>query len=370
MDRQDLEAYLRTQTVPMSEAPLADADLLAFAALMYAEFERFAHFGDETVSTPLSELPHYGTFIEYVEHDYNPKDMLLFLEALVESPRFADIPLQRFRCIFDEERIVQFAAGCFPLPDGRVVVTYRGTNAQLAGWQESFDFMWQAEGPGEAEALRYLEEAASAYPDAPLVLCGHSKGGGYAEHAALFASNELLGRIRRVVSLDGPAPFRLGEIACPEFGDFDSLLEARYAQLPFPLVRYVFPSMVGLMFERRNPDIFIFTETVDESTPHNVCSVRIVDGRIVSRHPSDKEIRDGMLISRWVQRMDLQQRRFICSFVIEACRAAGITVDLGDVPAMIKALGRAFLMASPLKRGQLIRILKRLADASKAEALL
>ena len=369
MNSQNLATYLLNEKRPFDEAPLSDVDLMAFAALMYAEFERFGHFSDAGASTPIGELPLFGKLWEYVEHDCNPDGMLPLVEAMVGSPRFADVRLECFRCIVDEARAIQFAAGCFPLSDRCVVVAYRGTDTKLVGWQEDFELMWQAEGPGEAEAVRFLVDAANAYPGARLLLCGHSKGGAFAEHAAVYAPNELLGNIERAVSFDGPALFRLGEVACPEFGDLDDVLLARYDQLPFPVQRYIFPSMVGLMFERRDPARFTYTQAVDEDRTHNICSARIIDGRIAASTPTVEDMCDGMLVSRWVRLMSLEQRRFTSMFVIDSCRKAGISIDLADTKPLMFALARGFFTAGPQKQAQLIRIAKLLHSASEGGAL-
>lgn len=368
MEKQNLENYLQLERRSFAEYPLTDVDLMAFAALMYAEFERFPHFTDETARTSIGKLPTYGTPRAYMEHDCNPAGMEPLMQALVGNPRFSDIPLERFRCIVDEQRVLQFAAGCFPLHDGRVVVAYRGTDMKLVGWQEDFDFACLAEGPGEAEAVRYLQDAADAYPAASLLVCGHSKGGGYAEHAALWAPNHLLPRIERAVSFDGPAPFRLGGPACPEFGDLDDVLLARYAQLPFPLKRYIFPAMVGLMFERRDPRGFSYVEGMDPDLTHNVCSARIVDGRLALRTPDEDELHDGMMISRWIASLSLHERHFIGHFAVEACRTAGAAIDLGNPKPMLLALLRAFLVASPSRKARLVFILGLARKASRDSA--
>ena len=367
MSKENLEHYLQVEQRPFGEAPLTDVDLMAFAALIYAEFERFPLVYDEAASIPIGDMPRYGTPWEYVEHDCHPKGMLPFVEALFANPRFTGIPLQRFRCIVDEERGVQFGAGCFPLPDGRVVMAYRGTNTLLVGWQENIDLIWQVEGPGEAEALRYFVEAAAAYPNASFIVCGHSKGGGLADHVAVYAPNELLPRIERVVTFDGPPSFRLGDISCPEFGDLDDIILARYDQLPFPLQRYIFPSMVALMLERRDPGVFTYTEAVD-SRAHNLCSVHIVDGRIATRTPSAEELQTGMLTSRWVQLMSLDLRCFISTFIVGACRAANTSINLDNLKPLIAVLWRGFLAASPAAKIKAMRLIGYLLKANGPDA--
>lgn len=364
----NLAHYLQEERRPFDESPLTDVDLMAFAALMYAEFERFPRFADEKASTPIRSLPDFGTPWEYVEHDCYPKGLLPLVEGMISNPRFCDVPLERFRCIVDEGRGLQFGAGCFPLPDGRVIVVFRGTDTKLLGWQENVEFIWRAEGPGHIEALRYFEEAACAYPDAHFVLCGHSKGGGLADHSAVYAPNELLPRIDRVVSFDGPPTFRLGEIRCPEFGNLDELLLTRYDQLPFPVQRYIFPSKVGLMLERRNPAIFTFTRTTGGKGTHNISSVLIEDGQIATRTPSAKEMHYGMILSRWVQLSNLKQRRFMGDFIIDTCRKNNTSVNLDDMQYMLMLLFRAFVSASPQDKAQFIRGFFRLCRVSAPTA--
>lgn len=367
MDKENLEHYLQEEQRSFDEAPLTDVDLMAFAALIYAEFERFPQVFEETASIPIGDLPNYGTPWEYVEHDCNPKGMLPFMETLLVNTRFTRIPLQRFRCIVDEERGFQFGAGCFPLPDGRVLVVYRGTDTKLVGWQENIDFIWQVEGPGQAEALRYFVEAADAYPDSSFVLCGHSKGGGLADHVAVYAPNALLPRIERVVTFDGPPCFRLGDICCPEFGDLDDVILARYDQLPFPIQRYIFPSMVALMLERRDPSSFTYTEAVDSRT-HNLCSVHIVNGRIITRTPTAEELHNGLLTSRWVQLMNLDLRCFISKFIIGACREAGTSINLDNLAPLLMVLLRGFLAARPVEKLKAVQLVMYLLKANSPNA--
>lgn len=369
MGNESLEYYLRHHTQSFAEAPLCDVDLMAFSALMYAEFERSSHFADERARTRIGELARYATAAQYVENDFNPSHMKPFMEAIIESPRFAGVALERFRCIVDEKRVMQFAAACFPLPGGQVVVAFRGTDKKLVGWHECFNLAWLPEGPGEEEALRYLEDAACAYPDAPLILCGHSKGGGFAEHAAVYAPNDLLARIHRVVSFDGPGLFRLGDTACPEFGDLDVILMKRYARLPFPVARYVFPSAVGLMLERRDPTAFPFVETLDSAFSHDICSVRIVDGRIATRIPQTQEIDDATTISRWVASLSIRERRFIGTFIVNACRKAGITFNVLEPQALAFALIRAFTLAGVDEKLLLMRIARLAHGASRIQLL-
>ena len=343
--REDLEAYLRNEKGAFFELPPSDTDLLAFSALMYAEFERFERFSRATSRTPIGALPRYGTLREYVEHDYAPESLYAIVAAMVESPRFASVELRDFRCIEDESRVVQFAAATFAIAPDVMVIAYRGTNQSIVGWHETVNMCWQAEGPGDEEALRYFERALEAYPSARFLLCGHSKGGAEAEHVGVFCENAQLDRIARVVSFDGPALTRCGGTACPEYDGYDELLAARYGQLPFALVRYVTPGMVGLMMENGDPHRHRYTECVGKRASHGASAVRIVDGDIVCHEPSSEEIARGLLVSRFLSTLSLDDWRLICGLAVEAFHRGSVPADIDAIPEIVRAFIPVYLVA-------------------------
>jgi len=360
---ENLEAYLRTESRSFADRPLGDADLLAFAALIYAEFERFEAFRPGALGVPLGELQKHADLHEYIEHDYDPATMQGIVSAMVESPRFAPIELQRFRCIVDGERVMQFAAACFPIAPELVVIAYRGTDAKLVGWAESLNLSWQAEGPGEEEALRYYREALDAYPQAQFVLCGHSKGGAEAEHVGVFCENGLLSRITRVVSFDGPALTRCGGAMCPEFEGYDELIAARYAQLPFPIVRYITPAAVGLLMEAGDPHRHRYTECTADRPDHGAGAVRIVGGRIVVREPDPEGIAAGLAASRFLPNMSLSDRRFLCELAIAAFRRAGLPGNITDIPSIARAIVPLYLAAPLSEKRMMLSIARRFLSA-------
>ena len=53
-------------------------------------------------------------------------------------------------------------------------------------------------------AVAYLERAAKQYPDCPITVLGHSKGGNFAVYAAAFCAPTTQARIRAVCNYDGP----------------------------------------------------------------------------------------------------------------------------------------------------------------------
>ncbi|MBQ9042644.1 MAG: DUF2974 domain-containing protein [Eggerthellaceae bacterium] len=370
---ENIAEYVRAEKRGFDEKGLTDVDLLVFAAALYFEFERFPHYLEAGVSTRLADMAAHGRLVEYAEHDYNPADMLELAEALAESPRFGCVPIERFECIVGDDPAIQFAAACFPVSDELVVVAYRGTDAHLVGWQEDFEMLWREAAPGQLEALRYLREAAAAYPNVELALCGHSKGGACAEYAAVFANSQLSGRIVRACSFDGQALFKVGGAADLDLEAYDRALLERYGQIDVPLVRYVFPSSIGLLMERRDAGFilaspgFVFAQSIDPEHEHNICAVRVRGGEVIIEAAGEDRVRKSTGAVRIMPSLSGAERRFATNAVVEACRYAGITVSLTDegVKQLFAAL-RAWYKAAPRnEKRQARRLMAKVVFARK-----
>lgn len=344
---ENITTYIQNEKRSFNEYALTDVDLLAFSALLYAEFERFDHFMDPNSSTRIGDLFDYGTAHEYMEHDCNPAGMEPLIEALVESPRFCDVHIEHFACVVSETpNPIQFGAACFCIEDGPVIVAFRGTDTKLIGWQEDLEMTWRKAIPGQMEAKLYLADAARAYPDARLTVCGHSKGGSEAEYAVLFADNgasdndsaadnandtvDVVAHVDRVVSFDGPSLFKRAEKTIPYLSLYEDDVIKQYRSTSVPIVRYIFPAMLGLLLEQRNPKNFIYIKGINEKLQHNVCSAGIEDGAFVTWEPSQADLATSQKISDAISRLTFDERRFATSYIVSSCASENISIDLSD----------------------------------------
>ena len=98
----------------------------------------------------------------------------------------------------------QFAALTIETGDGRLYLSFRGTDDTLAGWREDFELACMPEVPAQKKALQYVEEVARQFPRKKLRLGGHSKGGNLAVYAGVFCPAAVQRRIAAVWSNDGP----------------------------------------------------------------------------------------------------------------------------------------------------------------------
>ena len=192
--------YLRSfGSVSLADRGLNDADRLVFAQLAYLGFD------PEVRNVPLSEalarVDFDGARPSQVRFGFQHRDDRE-LCALAACPRYAPLTLLDFTCAYDPDRERQFAAMTVALPDGGVLIVFRGTDNTLAGWKEDFNLAFMDEIPSQGMAVAYADELArgAEYVE----LCGHSKGGNLALYAAVFCEEEIQARIRGAVSFDGP----------------------------------------------------------------------------------------------------------------------------------------------------------------------
>ena len=163
---------------------------------------------------------------------------------LPKTRRFGELMLSFYRNHTSDEGNEQFAALTVRLPDGRIYVTFRGTDDSLVGWKEDLLLTVMDAVPAQKDAAVYLNEAAAFFPG-ELRLAGHSKGGNLATYAAAAADGAVRDRVVSVVNFDGPG-FQ------PEFLETEGYLAVR-DRVRTIIARH---TMVGsLMFRDVEPEI-------------------------------------------------------------------------------------------------------------------
>ncbi|RSX55116.1 alpha/beta hydrolase [Bifidobacterium dolichotidis] len=233
--------YVQLETREFTVYPFNEADALVYALLSYGpipqEIPLLAHIEQQygtlgrrirafdwqhpiQSTRVLREVPYEGVRLRDLEHyqefdksihelDRNEPTFVSedvtekFYKDTALNPRFAVTQASAVEMKFQTERAAQFAALTYRLPDGTLVVTYRGTDDTLVGWREDLDMSYSYPVPAQRMAADYLERVAKLW-NGPIILTGHSKGGNLAVYAAMNVSERTQNRIERIFSLDGP----------------------------------------------------------------------------------------------------------------------------------------------------------------------
>ena len=186
-----------------------EVDNLVFSEICYIDFERAIN------KFPCEEKTLLKDAIEDV-FSHVPKDQMVLglivpnaivelIDKVKDCKRYSHVEVSNYiNKVSNKHGALQFSAMCFHLSDELIYVAFRGTDDSLIGWQEDIDMVCDFPVPAQKRALKYLEKIAKMYPEATLIVGGHSKGGNLATYSAIYASDEVKNRICRVYNNDGP----------------------------------------------------------------------------------------------------------------------------------------------------------------------
>ena len=185
------------------EKPLNEIDLLIFSQLIYNDFKGILSDGEMLLKD--AAVKFYEKFtneqLEGLLDVANRAARLLSLCA--GTKRFGSVKVKNFIDNINDAIDKQICAANFVLQDGTTVVTFRGTDASVAGFKESAMLAYMFPVPAQIEALHYFQETAML-SKGDVYACGHSKGGNLAVFAAVNCSNSLKRKIDGIYAYDAP----------------------------------------------------------------------------------------------------------------------------------------------------------------------
>ncbi len=183
------------------ESPLNEVDMGLFSLISYYDFAPYFEkyhtvfikdLDDEDLIGPLLERPALS------EDDYP------IVMGISHNPRFKDIRIRNYKVIDNPENEEQFTAVTFVLPDGTIIIAYRGTDSSLYGWKEDFNMAYMHPIPSQIDASNYTNrECARATHD--IYLTGHSKGGNLALYSFLHLTELGKKKVKGVYLQDSPS---------------------------------------------------------------------------------------------------------------------------------------------------------------------
>ena len=358
----ELFDYLKWRNdVSLRAAPFNEIDNVLLSYLAYADFGELLHEPKRHVSieTCLKRFCEKHDMAEVRESKHFIERAPLLLEEMVRGARFRGTKVAHFREVFDKEKVQQFAALVFLLPDGTRYVSFRGTDSSITGWKEDFLMSITAETEGAKEAVSYLNDVAASV-DGDFILGGHSKGGNFAMYAAAFCEDAVKGRIRKVYNNDGPG-FRE-----------EIVRSAAYREL-LPKITNIVPqtSIIGRLLSNEA------AHTVVKSTAagifqHDVTTWEVTKDKFVRAEPDAFSDFVEKSLGTWLETMDDEARKSLVETVFSMIEMteAETFAEFGEnlfknTGLIIKGLGRL----PKEKRSELTAALGGLAEAGRATVL-
>ena len=358
----ELLDYLQWRNdVPLSVSPFNEVDNVIFSYLSYIDFRDLREdwngffdlkelFQDFCEKHSLEEIQTTGEFTERAP---------LLLQEMMAGERFSATKVGYYAEDFDKDKVKQFAALVFLLPDGRNYISFRGTDKTITGWKEDFLMSCRTETAGAKEAVAYFNKIAPVL-DGELILGGHSKGGNFAMYAAALCEPKYKERIVQVYNNDGPG-FREEVIQSPEFQEL------------LPKIITIAPqsSIIGQLLS--NPaKQHVIHSTAKGILQHDAMTWEAEKDRLVSSELDELSHYAKTTLGSWLESMDDESRESLCTTafsLIESTNSETFIEFSGNLMKNMETIWKEMGKLPKEKKKEIMNALSNLMESSKQAAV-
>ena len=318
-----------------------------FSAITLKQMDEVLHGGADSAC---QHQVHAANFTD-------PAIMHSFVRTIAANPRFSGLRVGAFAERFDTDEQTQTAALTFLLPDGTLVLSFRGTDDSLVGWKEDFNMAFQYPVPAQRMAADYICAVAKLWPG-DMILTGHSKGGNSAVYAAMNAPAKIRKRIAAVYSLDGP-------------GFPEHVVTSEPYLSTVSKVHKIVPdsSIIGMVLETPEPCVVVKADC--EGLMQHFAFTWQVDGdafvRVDDIAPSSHEFNSSF--NRWMTGLSREEREHMVDALFQVIHASGATTFSGliaSMPLSLPSMIGAIVGLTPDERKHLMEAMRMLAAAATA----
>ena len=358
----ELLDYLQWRNdVPLSISPFNEVDNVIFSYLSYIDFRDLKEdwngffdlrdlFRNFCEKNSLEEIETTGEFTERA---------LLLLQEMMEGERFSATKVGYYAEDFDKDKVKQFAALVFLLPDGRNYISFRGTDKTITGWKEDFLMSCQSETAGAKEAVEYFNKIAPVL-EGELILGGHSKGGNFAMYAAAFCEAEYKERIVQVYNNDGPG-FREEVIQTPEYQEILAKILTVAPQ----------SSIIGQLLS--NPaKQHVIHSTAKGILQHDAMTWEAEKDSLVSSELDELSEYTKITLGSWLESMDDATRESLCTTafsLIESTKSETFIEFSGNLMKNMETIWKEMGKLPEEKKKEIMNALSNLMESSKQAAV-
>ena len=195
-------------TKSFNEYPFNDVDASLISFMSYPNWDLYVNSIDSESYNEMAfkdvEDEHIKPLIKNTPMPFSHKALLKLLR---KSKRFKDIAVKYAEKKQDVGRKQQYFACTFSIPSVGHLISFRGTDLSVVGWEEDLIMSLDVVSNSQNDALEYVNKVSSLI-DGDFYIGGHSKGGNNAIYSAMNVSKTIQDRIIKVYSMDGPGFYK------------------------------------------------------------------------------------------------------------------------------------------------------------------
>lgn len=309
------------------EESFNEIDASIMALLSYIDFNDIVSSDKEKIrlEEALEIFLNYSDLKDFLKRGFIQKELIKLCKVIKDKNRYKDIMLYGFVYKISDDS--QFGALSMRLPDGKIVVSYEGTDHNLSGWEEDLAFSYKFPVVSHIEAINYLNKYVSFW-DREVIIVGHSKGGHLALVASMFAKIFIKWKIKKIYNFDGPG-LRRKEF---ESKKYKSIEKKIYHIIP----NY---SLFGLLLRHNDKYITIKSNRMGIMA-HSIFSW-VIEGNEFKKAPLSilsKNLDKSIIL--WLEQHPDSEREKITTDVFDFLREEGITsfVDVLKIKNIISLI--------------------------------
>ncbi|MBE6825037.1 MAG: DUF2974 domain-containing protein [Ruminococcaceae bacterium] len=336
-----------------------EVDCLIFATLAYIDFSLtpFVNTLDLRMAPTIAEI--YDSMSHVKGSD---KQFMTLLCKCAKSKRFKNVEVFAYESIIDEEQHTQFCAVSFFTPHREAVITFRGTDDSLVGWEEDLKMSF-SKIPAQSYAQSYANKVASNCQEIPFYITGHSKGGNLAIWAGAHLSDDNFKRLVKIYDNDGPG-------FCGEFTK-----SAGYNRIMNKTLKFVVDSSIIGMFLDSDTDQKIVASNEMSTLMQHYPMSWIVLGKkfytLEDRSAVGKAT--DSVIKEWLSTLSYDERKQVTEIIFEILRSSNAKtlsqLRGADAPKKIVPMLKAYSDTDKEKKQFLLSIIGRLKGILKKRAI-
>ena len=194
----NIVGYTKSNQLTFNELEFSAVDALVICWFSFFDFDPLL----DKLPIPIKDIRNISYYhkLDPYKAAFMAKQSRKMMNGMVTSKRFKDARILAFHQLLDKKQDVQFGAIAIAI-DGKIVVSFRGTDHSYTGWKEDFTLSYKDSICSYELANEFLKDVMDKY-DEEIILCGYSKGGNIVTY--LLSNLEDISRIKFAYNFDGP----------------------------------------------------------------------------------------------------------------------------------------------------------------------
>ena len=194
----NIVGYTKSNQLTFNELEFSAVDALVICWFSFYDFDPLLDKLPIQIKE-IGKISYYHKLDPY-KAAFLAKQSRKMMKHMVTSKRFQDARILAFKQVLDKKLDVQFGAIAIAI-DGKIVVSFRGTDPSFTGWKEDFTLSYKDSIYSYELASEFLKDVMDKY-DEEIILCGYSKGGNIVTY--LLSNLEDVSKIKFTYNFDGP----------------------------------------------------------------------------------------------------------------------------------------------------------------------